>query len=183
MMSKAEIRQQVRALKKELSEEKRLQLSRVICEKAFAELSKLDRPTIISLYLSMPDEVQTHHLIDLLHRQDKHTLVIPRVEDEQTIRFYELENPDNYESSDFGILEPKGELIEVIPEVMIVPGVAFDRHGGRIGRGRGYYDRYFARHSERIRLKIAIAYELQVFDQVPMDEYDHPMDLLITELS
>lgn len=181
MKTKTELRKEVKELKKALSTEHKAQFSRVICERVYEELSELSEPTVISLYLSMPDEVKTDHLIHLLKEDNKHTIVIPRVETDTIIRFYELKNPEQYGSSDYGILEPEGELTELIPTVMIVPGVAFDRKGGRVGRGRGYYDRYFAKHKAEIKRKIAIAYELQVFDEVPMDKYDYSMDQLITE--
>jgi 5-formyltetrahydrofolate cyclo-ligase len=63
-------------------------------------------------------------------------------------------------------------------EFVIVPGVAFDRRGGRIGYGKGYYDRLLARGR---MLKIAAAFEVQVVDALPMAPHDVPMNLLITE--
>ena len=67
--------------------------------------------------------------------------------------------------------------------MIVVPGLAFDRKGGRVGHGKGYYDRYFDRHRDAIRMRIAFGYEVQVFDEVPMDDFDLPMHALVTDRS
>lgn len=105
------------------------------------------------------------------------------MEDEQTIRFYKLQNTQDYQLSGYGILEPKDDVSKaLVPEVMIVPGVAFDACGGRVGRGKGYYDRYFELHHDVIRKKIAIGYQLQVMEEpLPMEPFDERMDALVTE--
>ena len=125
----------------------------------------------------------TSYLIQMLGKQGRHTLLVPRVEDEQTIRFYKLQNTQDYQLSGYGILEPKDDVSKaLVPEVMIVPGVAFDACGGRVGRGKGYYDRYFELHHDVIRKKIAIGYQLQVMEEpLPMEPFDQRMDALVTE--
>ena len=162
--------------------QERERASEEICQRAFDEI-KDKHATNVALFLSLPDEVDTTKLITLLSQQGKHTLLIPRVEDETTIRFYRLNLNNDLEVSHYGILEPTDDVsAELVPTIMIVPGVAFDRFGGRIGRGKGYYDRYFAKHKTTIQEKIAIGYQLQVFsDSIPMDLHDEPMDVLITE--
>lgn len=182
-MNKKEIRQSIRTLKKQLCPEKRQELSEKICHYVYKEVRDLEATTI-ALYLSLPDEVDTTKLIELLIKQGKHTLVVPRVEDETTIRFYPLEQiSNNLQVSQYGILEPTAEIEkEVTPSIMIVPGIAFDLNGGRIGRGKGYYDRYFEKHSDHIKQRMAIAYQFQVISSgVPMDTHDQRMDVLITE--
>lgn len=181
-MDKKEIRSQIKSLKKRLSVQERERASEEICQRAFDEI-KDKHATNVALFLSLPDEVDTTKLITLLSQQGKHTLLIPRVEDETTIRFYRLNLNNDLEVSHYGILEPTDDVsAELVPTIMIVPGVAFDRFGGRIGRGKGYYDRYFAKHKTTIQEKIAIGYQLQVFsDSIPMDLHDEPMDVLITE--
>jgi 5-formyltetrahydrofolate cyclo-ligase len=84
----------------------------------------------------------------------------------------------------FGILEPRKESARIFnPEeidLVIVPGVAFDEHRNRIGFGAGFYDRFL----ESVRpscAKIGIAFEFQIYDEVPVEEHDIPLDLVITE--
>lgn len=183
-MEKKEVRRIIRERKKLITPEDRIEFSRKVSERAFQELSELPASKI-ALFLSMPDEVDTSHLIELLEQQGKHTLLVPRVEDDVTINFYRLGDTSKYDISGYGIKEPTEDTSKaLVPDVMIVPGIAFDLFGGRVGRGRGYYDRYFERYSEVIRLKIAVAYQLQVMEErVPMDPYDQTMDVLITEES
>lgn len=181
-MEKKEIRTIIRQRKKQLSPEERTTISMKIAERAF-ELLKEEEATNVALFLSMPDEVETSYLIQMLGKQGRHTLLVPRVEDEQTIRFYKLQNTQDYQLSGYGILEPKDDVSKaLVPEVMIVPGVAFDACGGRVGRGKGYYDRYFELHHDVIRKKIAIGYQLQVMEEpLPMEPFDERMDVLVTE--
>ena len=90
----------------------------------------------------------------------------------------------------WGILEPPRERWgepgkEIAPEqldIVIVPGVAFDRQGGRLGNGAGYYDRLFARLSATCSL-VGIAFDSQIFPQIIMQEYDVYMHAVITETS
>ncbi|MBR8703945.1 5-formyltetrahydrofolate cyclo-ligase [Porphyromonas levii] len=184
MMEKKEVRKIVRERKKQITLDERVEISRVVSEKAFDVLKSMPA-TKVALFLSMPDEVDTSHLIHLLVEQGKHTILVPRVEDDTTINFYRLGNIDTYDLSSLGIKEPSDDISQaLVPEVMIVPGVAFDTFGGRVGRGRGYYDRYFQRYPEAIRQKIAIAYHLQVMtEELPMDPFDQSMDMLLTEQS
>lgn len=181
MLTKKEVRSEVKELKKSLSESQIKEKSTWICEKIF-EMVKDREPSIISLFLSMPDEVRTGHLVDLLWAQGKHEVVVPRVEDKTTMCFYTHLPNKELKRSNYGILEPiDAPSAERIPQIMIVPGVAFDLEGGRVGYGRGYYDRFFAKHKDVITDRIAICYDLQILDKVPMDEYDQRMHSIVTE--
>ena len=90
---------------------------------------------------------------------------------------YPYTSHDDLIKSKYGILEPKDDNTLVInPEILdivITPGVVFDEEGYRIGYGGGFYDKLF--------VKIAIGFELQVIDKVPRDSYDKAVDYLITE--
>lgn len=181
MLTKKEVRSKVRTLKSEHSREWVEEESVLICERAF-QLLEGRAPSVIALFLSMPDEVQTGHLIELLWAQGKHEVIIPRVEDKTTMCFYTHLHDKPLQVSNFGILEPIDDPSEErIPEIMIVPGMAFDLRGGRVGYGRGYYDRFFRKHEEKITDRIALCHEFQIFNEVPMDEHDRRMTQLITE--
>ena len=80
----------------------------------------------------------------------------------------------------YGILEPV-KIIEKSPnkiDLIIVPGIGFDKRGNRLGHGKGYYDKLLRKLKT---IKIGLAFELQIVDQIPTDENDVPVDLIITE--
>ena len=91
-----------------------------------------------------------------------------------------IEDKNQYIVSPFGNKEPDGEEYKGQIDVIITPGVAFDRDKNRVGFGRGYYDRFFVKHSSA--KKIAIAFEKQIIDEgIETDKYDKKVDILITE--
>ena len=81
-----------------------------------------------------------------------------------------------------GVLEPSPEVrIAMTPEsfdLVIIPGVAFDRHGGRLGYGKGYYDRFL---EQTCAFRLAIAFDFQVIEKVPTEKHDVPMNGILTE--
>ena len=98
------------------------------------------------------------------------------------MKFYQITSYDDLEAGYFGILEPKEECKEVnVSEnsIVIMPGVAFDRKGNRIGYGKGYYDKYFSRYPEVY--KIAIAFSMQIVDEIPADEFDIKANCVVTD--
>jgi 5-formyltetrahydrofolate cyclo-ligase len=115
------------------------------------------------------------------------TVVVPYM-DSARIHLFRLESLDELAPGQFGILEPRRELRNapgksVDPariELVVVPGVGFDRQGGRVGHGRGYYDELLKRIRPEVP-RIGLAYECQLFDAVPMLPHDVPMNRVITE--
>ncbi len=106
-------------------------------------------------------------------------LLLPKVEEED-LRLIRVEDTASLSLGTFCILEPsEGE--EVRPEEVdfsLIPGVAFDKEGYRIGYGKGYYDRLFERLGG---IKVGVCYEFQVLEEVPRDDWDMPVDLVVTE--
>jgi 5-formyltetrahydrofolate cyclo-ligase len=94
----------------------------------------------------------------------------------------ELKSLDELETSTFDILEPREDSIRPVQpgdtDVAIVPGIAFDRTCHRIGYGGGYYDRFLARFRGN---KIALAYEVQLYDSIPAEPHDLSVDIIVTE--
>lgn len=138
----------------------------------------------ILFYVSFNDEVDTHEMIkELLDNGDK-TVVVPYVLKKYPIlQLSELKNFDELEPKTFDILEPK-ELYtrEFNPEkldLVIIPGVAFDENGHRIGYGYGYYDR-FLKKVKKVK-KVGLAFELQLVDKIPEEWHDVPVDIVVTE--
>jgi 5-formyltetrahydrofolate cyclo-ligase len=136
----------------------------------------------VMVYASKAHEVDTHGLITWLLSHGIE-VVVPIIEQEtRSLRLSYLRNPAVLRSSTFSVPEPLGNEIPASPErirVVVVPMIAFDRRGFRLGYGAGYYDRFLSAHPWM--KKIGIAFSCQEVDAVPADENDVPMDLIVTE--
>ena len=95
------------------------------------------------LYYSLPDEVDTHTLVDSLLMSHK-TILLPRVTGEGTMELRRYTGPSDLAIGAYNIMEPTGEVYDDYEEIdlAVIPGVAFDAEGNRMGRGKGYYDRF-----------------------------------------
>ncbi len=134
----------------------------------------------VGLYWSFRNEVST----DLLCRRawaDGKRVVYPRVRGEH-LEFLDVDPDTDWVVGDFGVREPVGNGVVGLAsiELLVVPGVVFDRDGHRLGYGRGYYDRALAGSGER-PLRVGLAFELQVVDHVPREEHDVRLHVLVTE--
>lgn len=133
----------------------------------------------VACYHALPGEVQTRSFIERWYR-DK-TIALPVVQGDDLL-LLPYTGPESVQSGAFGILEPvitpQSVSIEKDIDLIIVPGVAFDRQLNRMGRGRGFYDRLL---STLPVPKIGICYSFQLREQIPVEPFDKKMDLLITE--
>lgn len=174
-MKKEDIRRRVRAQKSLLSEAEQ---QKAACE-AFARLEQqmaFIMADNILLYHSLPDELSTHEFINKWHSR-KH-FFLPRVNG-LNLEILPYERTRLHLGS-FNIEEPDGDNLTDISdiEIVIVPAVAYDRHGNRVGRGKGYYDRLLA---DTKATKIGMAYDFQIFDEIDTDPFDIPVDIVITD--
>lgn len=138
---------------------------------------------IIMVFLSLPNEVDTTSLV--LHAwRDRKRVLAPQVSWEQRrmlpIEIHSLS--DDLSESPLGIREPaKGIAIPVADiDLVIVPGLGYDLHGNRIGRGRGFYDRFLA-HRDWHGVACGLAVEEQVCESLPASEHDRCVDMLATD--
>ncbi|RLJ71343.1 5-formyltetrahydrofolate cyclo-ligase [Hydrogenivirga caldilitoris] len=132
----------------------------------------------VLLYCPIKGEPDLTPLFDQLFSQGK-KLVLPKVEEDELL-LLEVNNLTCLSTGAFNILEPE-DGISVTPEeldLVVVPGIAFDVNGYRIGFGKGYYDRLLERVSAP---KVGVAYSFQVLDRVPRDTWDKPVDIVVTE--
>lgn len=176
-MEKTEIRKKVNTLRRMLADEEKL----AAAERVFEQLEQTaafmlsDR---ILMYHSLPDELPTHSFLRKWSEY-KH-FFLPRVNgvnldilpyDEQRL-----------ELGSFHIEEPTGENTVNPSEIdlIIVPAVAFDRDGSRLGRGKGFYDRLLA---DTKAATIGIGYDFQLVDELPVEAHDVPMNMVVTETS
>lgn len=131
------------------------------------------------LYSALQDEVPTQSLLDELVAQGK-TVLLPRVVSDTDMELRQYTGLQDLQVGAFGILEPTGKLFtdyEKI-DVAVVPGMAFDKEGHRLGRGKGYYDRFLRLLPKTY--KIGICFSWQLVDNVPTDEHDILMDQIMT---
>lgn len=127
------------------------------------------------VYLSFSSEAPTDKLIEVLLERDWQ-VYCPRVEDGQMVA---VEYGEDLSLSAFGIREPLGLAYDGGVDVAIVPMLAVDEQGRRLGYGGGYYDRFLAAHQETLRL--AYGFDFQIVREVPTEEHDITMDGIVTD--
>lgn len=152
--------------------------------------SRLAEAQTVMAYYSLPDEVCTHRLLDDLVAEGK-TVLLPKVLDAERMELRRYSGPQDLMEGAFHIMEPIGEPFTDyrLIDVALIPGVAFDAAGHRLGRGRGYYDRFLSYLStvpESVEggegltshLLIGVCFDFQKVDAVPHDAHDIPVDVL-----
>ena len=130
----------------------------------------------ILMYHSLPDELSTHRFLDKWH--GRKSFYLPRV---NGVNLEILPYDESrLELGAFHIEEPTGN--NTVPaediELVIVPAVAYDRSGNRLGRGKGFYDRLLATTKAT---KVGVGYEFQIVDEIPAEPHDVKMDMVITQ--
>jgi len=139
-------------------------------------------------YVDVRDEARTRHALPEALTQNKR-IIVPYCVDGELELFW-LESMDELELGMYKILEPREELRDVAAknvtpqelDFVMVPGVGFDRRGGRTGHGKGYYDKLL-QHARPDAPLVALAFECQMFDEIPMQPHDIFMDAIVTELA
>jgi 5-formyltetrahydrofolate cyclo-ligase len=161
-----------------LSASERSAKSARIVERVLALPEVVAAGTVMAFW-SFGSEVQTAALIERLHGAGKR-VVLPRIA-EGEIAAVAYAPGDPVTTTSFGAMEPVGAEVVAAEDVdaVIVPGVAFDRRGGRVGYGGGFYDRFFSRAPEVPA--VAIAFAVQLVDDVPQGRSDARVDVIITE--
>lgn len=178
MKSKSELRKEVRLRKKQYTETELRELSHGIVGKLL-NLNILKTAKTVMLYCSLSDEVYTLDLIHQLKAEGK-TIVLPVVTGEAEMEIRRYDSDADLRVGSYNILEPCGEAYADISsiDVIIMPGMGFDKSGNRMGRGKGYYDR-FLKETAGI-YKIGICFPFQIFSSIPTEEHDIPMDIVIS---
>lgn len=162
------------------------ELSKVICDR-FMTLPEYAKAKTVMFYIDVRSEVRTRHSLPAALASGK-TIVVPWCNDKGELELFRLSDMNELAIGMYKILEPKLELRN-LPEkqcraeeldVVMVPGVAFDRRGGRMGHGKGYYDKLL-QHARPDTPLVALAFECQLFPEVPVAAHDIFMDKIITE--
>lgn len=174
-MDKREIREKIKQMRRMLTEAEKESAA----EEVFSTLEKTGAFLManhILMYHSLPDELSTHAFLKKWGNR-KH-FYLPRVNGVNLdILPYD---ESRLELGAFHIEEPSGDntVDESEIELIIVPAVAYDRKGNRLGRGKGFYDRLL---STTQAVKIGVGYEFQLIDEIPVEPHDVPMDMVITQ--
>jgi 5-formyltetrahydrofolate cyclo-ligase len=159
--------------------------SAAICDAANALLAeRLSPGHLVALYAPKGSEVETRR-IDRFARAGGLVVVYPRVHRQERVLAFHAVAPEALAPSRFGLREPAAETPEVaVADIaaFFVPGLAFDRTGGRIGWGRGHYDATFAAASPHA-LRVGLAYEHQLVDEVAREAHDEALHIIITEVA
>jgi 5-formyltetrahydrofolate cyclo-ligase len=133
-------------------------------------------------YVSTNNEVCTHQLIKKVLSSKKKVYVPLSEIKTHTLKISKLSYWDDLIPGTYNILEPKKEKQKLVPintiDVIIVPGIGFDKKGNRLGQGGGYYDWLL---SQTNATAIALAFEFQLLNLIPMDSHDQQVDIIITE--
>lgn len=176
-MEKSEIRRNIKRLRMMLSEMEKEEAA----SEVFAQLEKTAAFMMaqnILMYHSLPNELST---ISFLKKwKDRKNFFLPRVNGVNLDLLPYIES--ELERGAFDIEEPQGSELANVEDIdlMIIPAVAFDRRGNRLGRGKGFYDRLLATSRAT---KIGVGYEFQLMEELPSEKHDVPMDMVITQYS
>lgn len=169
-----------------LPESERFAKSSKICGKLF-NLSEVENARTIFIYMHFRSEVQTVEFIKLCLMSGKKVTIPHTLTGEQRLLSVQITDPKlDVVPGYCGIPEPASWLLQTAGlnpdkiDVAIIPGSVFDRSGGRLGYGGGYYDRFLAQDASRA-FRIGLAYEIQMVDRVPVQQHDQLMDLVVTE--
>lgn len=172
---KSELRKSVKAAIAQIPEDDRTVRSAGIWRQVESDVSFKSAETVL-VYYSIAGEPDTHTVLDRWLSMGKRVVLPVVVDDSLILKEY---CPEKMTKGAFNIMEPSADSETVSPsdiDFAVIPGVAFDRRGNRLGHGKGYYDRLLPELSCK---KCGVAFEEAVIDEVPCDEWDFPMDLVI----
>ena len=176
-MEKKELRREMKRQTLALTESEVKRQSEAVM-KILLQQVEFRRPSVVALFAPLADEIQLLPLVEKLSCR----VVLPRVEGDD-MEFYDYDS-GAMQIGSFGIVEPQGvEPIEAEQiDLMVVPGVAFTAAGDRLGRGKGYYDRYLSREGFRA-FCVGVCYEHQVVESLPVEPHDKAMDEVVSSNS
>jgi len=182
MISKKEIRKFVIEKRGKLSKRDKNSFDEKIYTKV-KNLRAYKEAEVIFTFISFGSEVDTLRLISDALKEGK-VVAVPWIKKEKKLMEAKvIRNLEDMHPGIYGILEPSPEAESLDPQsidLIITPGVAFDNKGGRIGYGGGYYDKFLAEANSSVP-KIALSYELQRVEDIPLEPFDIKVTALITE--
>ncbi|MDR3175569.1 MAG: 5-formyltetrahydrofolate cyclo-ligase [Desulfovibrio sp.] len=189
---KAALRARMRALRRSLDENRRLALSSAACAR-ISETPVWRQSACVALYMAARGEIDCAPLLKAALDEGKRVLLplCRKHGEDWSMRFAPCPDPAKLRIGAFGILEPPvpekgpeegpGEGPQEVPDFLLVPGLAFDRCGFRLGQGGGFYDRLLSDPAWGSRFCAGFAYAFQIVERVPRAPWDRPVRALYTE--
>ena len=182
-MDKQSIRKKILLRLKQQNEKQRLKKSLAIEEQLFLKPQFIQADTIM-FYIAKDGEVETSQMIRETLKMGKKVIVPITMVKEKKIIPSRLENFDTeLEKGPYGIYQPKREFMRRVMlksiDLTVVPGLAFDAEGNRLGRGCGYFDRFLAKLAERDIPTCGIAFKFQMIEKLPMLSHDIPVSMVL----
>jgi len=159
-----------------INKEENKEKAEIIKEKLFS-LEEYKKAKTVMFYVSFGSEVFTHDMVEEALK-DK-TVIVPKIVEFEIVPC-RIDNFTELEPGKYRILEPvdcsKEQKNNI--DIILVPGIAFDKRGYRIGYGKGYYDRLLKRLNAK---RIALCFDTQIIDKVPDEDHDEKMDIIVSE--
>ncbi len=177
---KETLRKKYKKIRDGMTAASREKLSRKIVEKLFS-MPEWKAARAVGVYVSASSEVMTEDILKHAHLQGK-KLRAPKVLGEHKMRFFEVQSPEDLEKGHFGIMEPGDSCKKVgcsTMDLILVPGIAFDKKGFRLGHGLGFYDRFLPRAKKTFL--VGLSYEKTLASSLPHDANDFPVHAVVTE--
>lgn len=175
---KTETRKILKSTRASIPEATRMDAANSITEQIL-RLDEIRDARTIFIYISYASEVHTHALIKALLAAGK-TLAVPKIVKSDYMQAETFSSWEDLVPGELGILTPTDSTPCNGPfDVAITPGLGFTLSGQRMGFGRGYYDKWFAQN--KVRHKIALAFEVQLINEMPVEDTDVPMEKIVTE--
>ena len=173
-MLKDELRKYISQQKRQFTPQQLAQLSLPVLDRLRPLLCEAK---VILAYYSLPDEVDTHTLIQELVAEGKMVL-LPKVLDDTTMELRQYAGPQDLSEGAYHIMEPMGAPFKDFSQidVALIPGLAFDTNGHRLGRGKGYYDRFLTAFTGKT---IGVCFDFQKVAEVPVDAHDVAVDRVV----
>jgi 5-formyltetrahydrofolate cyclo-ligase len=179
---KSALRRRMEGRRREVTAEQADRVGRAIAE-AVVGCEVFHAAQVVALFAAQAEEPSMTHLFHRALTAGK-CVALPRSTDDGSLTFHAIRGREDLIPGRYGVLEPVDRPgIRQIRglDLVIVPGVAFDRSGGRLGRGGGYYDRLAAEVSGQGTMLVGAAFEFQIVKRVPVGGHDQPMNALATE--
>jgi len=182
MVSKGEIRKRILRLRNAMPREE-IEAASMEIVKKLTEMEEIQRASTLMVFLSFGSEVRTDDLIRWGWGEGKRIVVPLCCPETSELMPCRIDGFDELETGHYGIREPKASRLQPVPQreidAVLIPAVAFDRRGCRVGYGGGYYDRFLPEVPRAA--KIGAAFACQIVAEIPAASYDVTVDRIVTE--
>lgn len=179
---KKKIRKEILEKLHNIDKEEKKKRVKILKEKLFS-LAEFKKAKCVMFYVSKHYEIDTHEMIDESIAMGKKIVVPITLKEENTLRLSELRDREKeLIKGHYGIHQPGEKHIKPVPlsevDVMVIPGIAFDKYGHRLGHGGGYFDRFLHRAPANL-VTVGLAFDFQVLDELPRHDTDIPVNKIL----